>query len=75
LMISSVAHSRWPPGSHIWFRFFRLSDECLGRLLRFFCGLLGVTGGRFLSMTSTAAHSRWLPYLSKVTEGKILNYA
>jgi hypothetical protein len=34
---------------------------------------LGVTGGRFLLMTSATTHSRWLPYLSKVTEGKILN--
>jgi hypothetical protein len=29
---------------------------------QFFCGLLGVTGGRFLSMTSTIAHSRWPPW-------------
>jgi hypothetical protein len=86
-----------------WFRFCRLSDECLGRLLRFFLWLIGgdwmkvplddqhrssfkmaailiwfpsilwrtpksgLTGGRFLSMTSATAHSRWLPYLSKVT--------
>jgi hypothetical protein len=31
----------------------------LGRLIRFFCGLLGVTRGRFLSMISSAAHLRW----------------
>jgi hypothetical protein len=41
--------------------------------VRYFCGLLGVTGGRFLSITSATAHSRGLPCLSKVTEGKILN--
>jgi hypothetical protein len=36
-----------------------LTNACLGRLVRFVCGLLGVTGGRFLSMISAAAHSRW----------------
>jgi hypothetical protein len=29
------------------------------RLIRFFCGLLGVTRGRFLSMISSAANPRW----------------
>jgi hypothetical protein len=47
--------SRLVFGSH------QLSDECLGQLVRLFCGLLGVTGGRFLSMISAAAHSRWQP--------------
>jgi hypothetical protein len=28
-------------------------------LIRFFCGVLGVTRGRFLSMISSAAHPRW----------------
>jgi hypothetical protein len=29
--------------------------------MRFFCGLLGVIRGRFLSMINSAAHLRWLP--------------
>jgi hypothetical protein len=42
-------------GSHLGFGFCRLSHELLGRLVLFFCGFLGVTSGRLLSMTSTAA--------------------
>jgi hypothetical protein len=34
-------------------------NVCLGRLIRFFWGLLGVITGRFLSMISSAAHPRW----------------
>jgi hypothetical protein len=65
----SVAHWGWveegsfrwsaPPliqdgryGCHLGFRFRRLEDK------RLFCGLLGVTGGRFLSMISSVAHPR-----------------
>jgi hypothetical protein len=54
-MISSAAHPRWP------LAFRRLQDKRLGRLIWFFCGLLGVTRGRFLSMISSAARPRWLP--------------
>jgi hypothetical protein len=43
-------------GHHLGFHFCQLSQQ---RLVRFVCGLLGVTGGRFPSMISTAAHSRW----------------
>jgi hypothetical protein len=46
-------------GSHLGFRFHRLEDKCLGWLIRFLCGSLGVTRGRFLSMISSAAHPRW----------------
>jgi hypothetical protein len=31
-------------GSHLGFGFRLLSDECLGRLVRFFCGVLGILG-------------------------------
>jgi hypothetical protein len=48
-------------GCQIGFGFRRLSDKRLGHLVRFFCGLLGVTGERFLSMTSGVAHSRCPP--------------
>jgi hypothetical protein len=47
---------------HLGFGFHRLEDKHLGRLIRFFCGLLGVTSGRFLSMISYAAHPRWPPF-------------
>jgi hypothetical protein len=56
---------RWsaPPliqdGRHHGFGFRRLQDKCLGRLIRFFCGSLGVTRGRFLSMISSATHPSW----------------
>jgi hypothetical protein len=43
-------------GRHLGFRFRILEDKHLGRLIQFFCGLLGVTRGRFLSMISTATH-------------------
>jgi hypothetical protein len=46
-------------GRHLRFGFHRLDYKCLGRLIRFFCGLLVVTRGRFLSMISSAAHLRW----------------
>jgi hypothetical protein len=46
-------------GHHLEIGFRRLSDERLGWLVRFYSGLLEMTGGRFLSMTSVAAHSRW----------------
>jgi hypothetical protein len=48
-------------GRHLGFRFCRLEHKRLGRLIRFFCGLLGVIRGRFLSMISSAAHPRWPP--------------
>jgi hypothetical protein len=48
-------------GSHIGFCFRRLSWRMPGSTGPIFCGLLGVTEGRFLSMTSTATHSRWPP--------------
>jgi hypothetical protein len=38
------------------FGFRRLDDKHLGRFIRFFCSLLGMTSGRFLSMISSAAH-------------------
>jgi hypothetical protein len=38
-------------GTHLGFGFRRLPDKRLGRLVRFFGGLLGLTGARFLSMT------------------------
>jgi hypothetical protein len=38
------------------FDFCRLSDKRLGRLVRFFCGQLGVTGGRLLSIISAATY-------------------
>jgi hypothetical protein len=59
---------RWPAppliqdgryGSHLGFRLIINYLTRLSRLVRFVCGLLGITGGRFLSMISTAAHSRW----------------
>jgi hypothetical protein len=54
-MISSAAHPRW-------IRFpSNIEDKRLGWLIRFFCGLLGVTRGRFLSMINSAAHPRWPP--------------
>jgi hypothetical protein len=37
------------------------SDQRLGQLVRFFGGSLGVTGGRFLLMISSATHPRWPP--------------
>jgi hypothetical protein len=46
-------------GRHLGFGFRRFSDQSLGWLVRFFGGSLGVTGGRFLSMTSVAAHPIW----------------
>jgi hypothetical protein len=50
-MASTTAH----PFGFCW-----LSDKRQGQLVQFFGGLiLGATGGRFLSMTSVAAHSRW----------------
>jgi hypothetical protein len=45
--------------NHLGFGFRRLFDKLLSRLVRFFCGLLGVSAGRLLSMTSAAAHSGW----------------
>jgi hypothetical protein len=60
---------RWPAplliqdgryGSHLGFRFCQLSHQRMGQLVRFGCGLLGVTGGRFLSMISADARSSWL---------------
>jgi hypothetical protein len=42
------------------FGFRRLQENRLGRLIRFLCGSLVVTRGRFLSMISSAAHPRWL---------------
>jgi hypothetical protein len=53
-MINSTAHPRWPP-SWIGFGFRRLDDKRLGRFVQFFCGLLGVTRGSFLSMISSAS--------------------
>jgi hypothetical protein len=53
-------------GCHLGFGFRRLQDKCLGRLISFLCGSLGVTRGRFLSMISSAAHPRWLPFCEKV---------
>jgi hypothetical protein len=41
------------------FGFRRLQDKRLGQLIRFLCGSLGVTRGRFLSMIGSAAHPRW----------------
>jgi hypothetical protein len=49
---------------HLGFDFRRLEDKRLGRWIRFFCGLLGVTRGRFLSMISSAAHPRWPPLVT-----------
>jgi hypothetical protein len=46
---------------HLGFSFRRFSDQRLGWLVRFFGGSLGVTGGKFLSMISSATHPRWLP--------------
>jgi hypothetical protein len=44
-------------GSHLGFGFRRLQDKRLGQLIWFFlCGSLGVTGGWFLSMISSATH-------------------
>jgi hypothetical protein len=48
-------------GRHLGFDFRRLEDKRLGRLIRFVCGLLGVTTGRFFSMISSAAHPRSFP--------------
>jgi hypothetical protein len=45
-------------GHHLGFGFCRLEDKYLGRLIRFFYGLLGATR-RFLSMTSAATHPTW----------------
>jgi hypothetical protein len=45
-------------GRHLGFGFRQLEVKCLGRLIRFFCGLLGATIGKFLSMISSAAHPR-----------------
>jgi hypothetical protein len=42
------------------FSFSRLQDKRLGLLIRFLCGSLGVTRGRFLLMISSAARPRWL---------------
>jgi hypothetical protein len=44
------------------FDFRELYDKRLGRLIRFFCGSLGVTRGRFVSMISSTAHPRWSCY-------------
>jgi hypothetical protein len=41
------------------FGFRQLDNKCLGRFIRFFCGLLGVITGRFLSIISSATHPRW----------------
>jgi hypothetical protein len=45
--------------SVLTFGFRQLEDKRLGRLIRFFYGLLGVPRGGFLSMISSAAHPRW----------------
>jgi hypothetical protein len=60
-MISAAAHPRWPLRlpSWIWF-----SDQSLGRLVWFFGGSLGVTGGRFLLMTNMAAMAAILDLVS-----------
>jgi hypothetical protein len=42
---------------NIWF--LSIIGQTLGQLIRFYCGLLGVSRGRFLSMISSAAHPRW----------------
>jgi hypothetical protein len=47
-------------GHDLGFGFRRLEDKRLGRLIRFFCGSLGVTRGRFLAMISSVANPRWL---------------
>jgi hypothetical protein len=39
-------------GRHLGFGFRRFSHQHLGRLVRFFGGSLGVTGGRLLSIIS-----------------------
>jgi hypothetical protein len=46
-------------GRQLEFGFRRFSDQRLRWLLRRFGGSLGVTGGRFLSMSSSATHPRW----------------
>jgi hypothetical protein len=51
-----------PMAAILGFGFPRLSDKHLSRLVQFFCGLLVVTGGRFLLMTSAVAYSRWPPW-------------
>jgi hypothetical protein len=54
----SVAYWGWLDGRHLGFGFRRLEDKCMGRLITFLCGSLGVTRG-FVSMMSSAAHPRW----------------
>jgi hypothetical protein len=49
-------------------------DECLIRLVRFFGGILGVTGERFLSVTWAAAHSRWLPLQPSILDLVSVDY-
>jgi hypothetical protein len=46
-------------GRHLGFGFYRLEEKRLGHLIRFFCGILRVNRGRFLSIISSAAHPRW----------------
>jgi hypothetical protein len=46
-------------GCHLGFGFRQLQDKCLGRLIRFLCGLLGLSRGSFLSMISSTTHPRW----------------
>jgi hypothetical protein len=46
-------------GRHLGFGFRRLSDERLGRLVRFVCELLWLIGGMFCFTISTASYSRW----------------
>jgi hypothetical protein len=50
-------------GCHLGFGFRRLETKRLCRLIRFLCGLLGVTTGRVLSMIGSVAHPRWPPSL------------
>jgi hypothetical protein len=46
-------------GRHLGFGFRRLQDKRLGRFIQFFCGSVGVTRRRLLSMISSATHPRW----------------
>jgi hypothetical protein len=51
-------------GCHLGFGFRRLDNKRLGRFIRFSCGLLVMTSGRFLSMISSAAMAAILDLVS-----------
>jgi hypothetical protein len=69
LIMSWPLHRRRCP---LTFHFRKLSDKRLGQFIWFFCGLLGVIRGRFLSIISSAAHPRW-PILDLVSVDYLTN--